>query len=341
MGSKLIVILGITGTQGSSVATTFLKHNAWRIRGITRNPNSEKAKAWTQKGVEIVQADQNGVESMRRAFKGANAIFAVTDYASNYAKVFGDEALQRKAEAAGRSIDEYAADLEQAQGMNIATAAADAEVLTTLEKFVFSTLAAVKTISGGKYTHIYEFDSKANVEKHIRENLPSLGEKMSTVTMGIYQETWKDIPAFAPQKDEQGNFFFVRLKWPGPHQAHPQVIASRDTGAFVEALVLRHPPGTDVLGASEIIDKSDYAALWGRILGVKASAKDVSEEEFASYVPVEIRAMMLDCFKFFMEYGYAGGNPKVKAPVELGIETTTLEDFIKDEDWSSVMKGHE
>ncbi|KAL8768986.1 MAG: hypothetical protein Q9209_004903 [Squamulea sp. 1 TL-2023] len=341
MGAKIIVILGITGTQGSSVATTFFKHNNWRIRGITRNPDSEKAKAWTHKGVEIVQADQNDVELMRRAFKGANAIFAVTDYASNYANVSGDEALQQKAEAAGRSIDEYAADLEQAQGINIATAAADAGVLTTLEKFVFSTLAGVKNISSGKYTHAYEFDSKANVEEYIRENLPSLGEKMSTVIMGIYQETWTDIPAFAPQKDDEGGFFFVRLKWPGPHQDHPQVIASRDTGAFVEALVLHHPPGTHVLGASEIIDKSDYAALWGRVLGVRASVKDVSEEVFASYVPVEIRATMLDLFKFFVEYGYAGGNPMIKTPAELGIQTTTLEEFVRDEDWSSVFKGQE
>ena len=277
---------------------------------------------------------------MKRAFRGANAIFAVTDYASNYTKVSEDDALQKKAKDMGRSVDEYAADLEQAQGITVATAAADAGVLSTLERFVFSTLAGVKTISGGKYTHAYEFDSKASVEKHVREKLPSLSDRMSTVVMGIYQETWNSIPAFAPQKDQDGAFFFVRLKWPGPHQSHPQVIASRDTGAFVEALVLHHPPGTHVLGASEIVHKSDYAALWGRAMGVKAGAKDVSEEVFASYVPAEIRHTMLDIFKFFAEYGYAGENPDVKTPAQLGIKTTPLEEFIRNEDWSTVLEGH-
>ncbi|KAL8718329.1 MAG: hypothetical protein Q9181_008218, partial [Wetmoreana brouardii] len=322
MDTKLIAVLGITGTQGSSVATTFLKHNDWRIRGITRNPDSEKATAWAKKGVEIIQGDQDDVESMKRAFRGANAIFAVTDFASNYTKVSKDDALREKAKAMGRSVDEYAADLEQAQGINIVTAAADADVLSTLERFVFSTLPGVKTISGGKYTHAYEFDSKASVENHVRENLPGLSERMSTVTLGIYQETWNGIPAFAPQKDQDGAFFFVRLNWPGPHQTYPRVIASQDTGAFVEALVLHHPPGTDVLGASEIIHTSDYAALWGRVMGVKAGAKDVSDEVFASYIPEEIREPMLEMAKFFVEYGYAGGNPKVKTPAELGIQTT-------------------
>jgi hypothetical protein len=173
--------------QRPSVATTFLKHNDWRIRGITRNLDSEKAKAWAKKGVEIVQGGQNDVESMKRAFRGANAIFAVTDFASNYTKVSEDDALQKKAKAVGRSVGEYAADLEQAQGINVVTAAADAEVLSTLERFVFSTLAGVKTISGGKYRHAYEFDSKASVENHVRKKLPGLSERMSSVIIGIYQ----------------------------------------------------------------------------------------------------------------------------------------------------------
>ncbi len=164
-----------------------MKHNDWRIRGITRNLDSGKAKAWAKKGVEIVQGGQNDVESMKRAFRGANAIFAVTDFASNYTKVSEDDALQKKAKAVGRSVGECAADLEQAQGINVVTAAADAEVLSTLERFVFSTLAGVKTISGGKYRHAYEFDSKASVENHVRKKLPGLSERMSSVIIGIYQ----------------------------------------------------------------------------------------------------------------------------------------------------------
>ncbi|RYP76878.1 hypothetical protein DL769_003533 [Monosporascus sp. CRB-8-3] len=339
MGKKLIAVLGITGTQGGSVASRFLNHGDWRIRGITRNPGSEKAMAWAGRGVEIVKGDQDDVESLKAAFRGAHAIFAVTDWASNFLRVSEDEILQMKAAAAGRSIGEYASDLELAQGINVANAASDPNIISTLEKFVFSTLTAVKRISGGKYRHAYEFDSKAAVETYIRKELLGLRDRLSTVTMGIYQETWRDIPAFRPHKQQDGTFTYVRLKCPGVHDANPEVVALRDTGAFVAALVLHHPPGTDVLGASEIISKPDYATLWGRTIGVRATVKDVSEEEYVRYVPEELRDTMVDLLKFFAEYGYTGGNARVKTPMELGIETTPLEVYFRGEDWSSVLKG--
>ncbi|KAK8096202.1 nitrogen metabolic regulation nmr [Apiospora kogelbergensis] len=221
----------------------------------------------------------------------------------------------------------------------MAKAASDASVLLTLERFVFSTLAAVQKISGGKYKHAYEFDSKATAEEYMREELPAISDRLSTVTMGIFQETWKDIPAFRPHRKPDGTFEYVRLAVAGSHEANPEVVASKDTGAFVEALILHHPAGTDVLGASEIITKPDYAALWGRTMGVQAAVRDVSEEEYVKYIPEGMETTLLDDLRFFAEYGYAGGNPKVKTPEELGIKTTTLEEFFRGEDWSAVLKG--
>jgi len=131
----------------------------------------------------------------------------------------------------------------------------------------------------------------------------------------------------------------VRLKTPGLYLENPEVVATRDTGKFVEALVLHHPAGTDVLGASGIVTKPDYAALWGRTLGVKATVRDVSEEEYLKYVSEGMESTLVDLVRFFAEYGYAGGNPKVRTPADLGIETTSLEEFFRSEDWSAVLKG--
>lgn len=278
------------------------------------------------------------MESLKTAFKGAHAIFAVTDWAANYARVSEDKALQEEARAAGRSMEEYAGDLEKAQGINVATAASDPGVLSTLERFVFSTLPAVREISRGKYKHAYEFDSKAGAESYIREELPELRARLSTVTMGIFQENMKDISALRPHKQPDGTFEFMRLRAPGSHRETPEVVAALDTGAFVEALVLRHPVGTDVLGASEILTKSDYAALWGRALGVKATVRDASEEEYLKHIPEGLEATIVDDLGFFAEYGYAGGNPNVKTPAELGIKTTSLEEYFRGQDWSAVME---
>lgn len=82
--TKLLVVVGATGNQGGSVVAQFLKTQDYKIRGLTRNTASAKAKALADKGVEVVAADLDDVSSLKKAFEGANAIFAVTDFWGPY-----------------------------------------------------------------------------------------------------------------------------------------------------------------------------------------------------------------------------------------------------------------
>ena len=72
-------------------------------------------------------------------------------------------------------------------------------------------------------------------------------------------------------------------------------------------------------------------------LGVKASAKALTEEELKPLLPEGFEDEMFEWFHFVPEYGYTGGNPKVKTPQELGIKTTPLERFFESEDWSKYL----
>jgi uncharacterized protein YbjT (DUF2867 family) len=67
--SKLLTVVGATGTQGLSLINAALKDGTYKIRGLTRNPNSEKAAALSKRGVEVVKADINDGESLVEAFK--------------------------------------------------------------------------------------------------------------------------------------------------------------------------------------------------------------------------------------------------------------------------------
>ncbi|KAF2755263.1 NAD(P)-binding protein [Pseudovirgaria hyperparasitica] len=328
MSKKIVTVLGLTGKQGSSVANHFLKENRWQVRGITRDPESEKAKAWSARGVEVVRAELDDVASLQSAFKGSNAIFAVTDYVANTYRASSDEGL-KKAKELGKSVKAYAGILEEIQGVNAAKAASHPEVLSTLERYVFSTLPAVTTTSGGKYTHVYEFDSKANVKSYILSKLPQLAQRMSTVMMSNYLENWSDIPALAPQKEKDGSYSFLFPDIPGDHTAHPELWVTQDAGAFVKALVLGHPAGTDVIPATAIISQEDYAALWSRTLGLPAASKIISEAEYAALVPEEIREELMEMVKYVTEFGM--GN--VSTATELNIQTTPLEEFIKAQSW--------
>lgn len=66
---KTIVVTGATGTQGSSIVRVMLETGEWNVRAVTRNPDSEAAKSLVLNGVEVVYAEYDDEDSVRRAFK--------------------------------------------------------------------------------------------------------------------------------------------------------------------------------------------------------------------------------------------------------------------------------
>jgi uncharacterized protein YbjT (DUF2867 family) len=76
--SKLIVILGATGKQGSSAADEFLKDSTYRVRAVTRNPASTTALALAARGAEVVYGELMDVDSLIAAVQGAHIVYGVT-----------------------------------------------------------------------------------------------------------------------------------------------------------------------------------------------------------------------------------------------------------------------
>jgi uncharacterized protein YbjT (DUF2867 family) len=72
--SKLLTVVGGTGSQGLSVINAAVKSGAYKIRALTRNPSSEKAKALIARGVEVVRADINDEQSLIKAFEVRSAL---------------------------------------------------------------------------------------------------------------------------------------------------------------------------------------------------------------------------------------------------------------------------
>jgi uncharacterized protein YbjT (DUF2867 family) len=79
---KLLAVVGATGAQGGSLARAILgdANSAFAVRAITRKIDSDKAKALKKLGAEVVAADLDDVESVKRAFDGAHGAFCVTNY---------------------------------------------------------------------------------------------------------------------------------------------------------------------------------------------------------------------------------------------------------------------
>ena len=131
--SKLVLVTGVTGQQGGAVARALIT-KGHRVRGLTRNVESDAAQAVSALGVDLVVGDFGDADSLAAAVAGVDTVFAMgTPFEAG--------------EAA-----------EVAQGIAIVDAAVGADT----DHFVYTSVA-----SADKNTGIPHFDSKFEVERHL------------------------------------------------------------------------------------------------------------------------------------------------------------------------------
>ncbi len=84
--TKIIAVVGATGAQGGGLVRAILDdpEGGFAARAITRDPSSDKAKALADLGAEVVGADIDDPESLRRAFESAYGAFCVTFYWAHF-----------------------------------------------------------------------------------------------------------------------------------------------------------------------------------------------------------------------------------------------------------------
>ena len=84
--TKIIAVVGSTGAQGGGLVRAILSDvdNGFTARAITRDVNSDKAKELAKQGAEVVAADVDDVESLKRAFQGAYGTYCVTFFWAHY-----------------------------------------------------------------------------------------------------------------------------------------------------------------------------------------------------------------------------------------------------------------
>ncbi|EGP90279.1 uncharacterized protein MYCGRDRAFT_91165 [Zymoseptoria tritici IPO323] len=180
MATKLITIVGITGTQGASVADAYINEPGWKIRGISRDPSKASSKAWTDQGVDMVFADLDDIGSLKTAFSGSNVICGVTDFWQQ----MQDKGNQERAKRTGKTINVISFEAEIQQGRNIVDAAQS--TIVTLDMLVLSVLTDSRKWSGGKITWNYHFESKWRIVEYLQENYPGLHGKSSFFQAACY-----------------------------------------------------------------------------------------------------------------------------------------------------------
>lgn len=99
---KKIVVFGATGAQGGGVVRAILSDpaNEFAVRAVTRNADSEKAKEFAAMGAEVVTADIDDPQSIRKALEGAYGAYFVTFFWSHFSAEKEKEEARHMAEAA-------------------------------------------------------------------------------------------------------------------------------------------------------------------------------------------------------------------------------------------------
>lgn len=156
----LVVVTGATGRQGGAVARHLLA-DGWRVRGVTRSPDSKAARELAGRGVEVVAADMGDLDTMRRACAGAHGVYSVQN-----PMTAGEEG-------------------EAAQGRNVATAAADAGV---------SHLVYGSAGPGRPDTGVAAWDTKLDVAAHAR----GLGLSVTVLRPMAFMELMTDKDLYPP-----------------------------------------------------------------------------------------------------------------------------------------------
>jgi uncharacterized protein YbjT (DUF2867 family) len=131
---RTILITGATGKQGGAIARA-LAGKGFKIRALTRKPESDAAKALAKTGAEIVQGDLDNEASLKKALQGVWGVFSV------------------------QNTWEAGVEKEEEQGKRLAKLAREAGV----EHFVYTSVG-----SANRKTGIPHFENKWRVEETVR-----------------------------------------------------------------------------------------------------------------------------------------------------------------------------
>jgi uncharacterized protein YbjT (DUF2867 family) len=304
--SKILAVFGATGQQGGSVITYVLNDpelsKTYKIRAITRDVNSEKAKQLKEKNVEVVQADVSDRSSLETALTGAHVVFIMT------AAAFGPNG--------------YETEFNQAKTM------ADVAVERGAEYIIFSTLPPVSEITGGKYTKVTPFDAKAAAERYIR----TLPVKSAFYCPGSFIENLNWPIGIMRKKGADGSLILARHD--GPKSKLPLVSAVADTGKFVGA-VLAEPDkyaGKRFDAAEGMYDWEEVCEIISRVMGRKVVYEQVSVEEYASSLPAWAVDAFVEVFSYYEDFGYYGPDTEKSvawAKDNARGKLTSLEEYLR------------
>lgn len=260
MERKIVAVAGATGAQGGGLVRAILADpgGGFAVRALTRDPRTERGEEYARQGAEVVAANLDDVDSLKRAFRGAYAAYCVTFF-----------------------WDHLSPDREKTQARNMAVAAKDAGVKHVVWSTFEDTRRSVPLTDGrmptlqGAYK-VPHFDAKAEADRFFQE----LGLPTTFLLTSFY---WDNLIHFGmgPKRGAGGKLTFTlpmgSKKLPG--------IAAVDIGGCAYGLLKRGPEfvGKTVGVAGEHLTGAQMAGALSKALGQEVAYASVPPEVYRSF----------------------------------------------------------
>jgi uncharacterized protein YbjT (DUF2867 family) len=258
---KIIAVMGATGSQGGGLVRAIQSDPAggFTARAITRDSNSDKAKALKALGAEVVTADIDNVESLKKAFAGAYGVYGVTFFWAHFSP-----------------------EKENQGARNIAAAAKAAGV----QHVIWSTLEDTRTLVPlsdnrmptlqGKYK-VPHFDAKGEVDHEFTD----LGLPVTFLLTSFYWDNMYMFKLGAPSKTPDGSYLMTLPMG----NKRISGIASEDIGACAYGIFKK---GKDLIGkrigiAGEHLTVAQMAEKVSKALGINAKYNEVTPDQFRAF----------------------------------------------------------
>ncbi len=257
---RIIAVVGATGAQGSGLVRAILSdpEHTFAVRALTRNVNSDKAKELAKLGAEVVAADVDNPESLKRAFTGAYGAYCVTFF-----------------------WEHFSTEKEQAHVRAMAQAAKECG----LKHVIWSTLEDTRqwiplsddrmpTLQG-KYK-VPHFDAKGESNQFFSQ----LGVPTTFLLTSFY---WDNFIHFGmgPKKDQSGQY---AITLPMGEKKLPS-IAAEDIGKCAFGIFKNGPEyiGKTVGIAGEHLTGGQMASAFTRVLGKEVQYNPVEPAVYRSF----------------------------------------------------------
>lgn len=257
---KIITVFGATGAQGGGLVRAILQdqNSEFAVRAVTRDSKSEQALELAKLGAEVIVADVDNPESVRKAVEGAYGAFFITFFWHHFSPEKEFEHAKSMAEAA------RAANLKHV-------------IWSTLEdtrKFVPLGDDRMPTLQG-KYK-VPHFDAKGEANKFFSD----LGVPTTYLLTTFY---WDNFIFFGsgPKKGPDGKFYMTfplgDKKLAG--------IAAEDIGKCAYGIFKQ---GEQMIGktvgiAGEHLTVPEMSAALSSALGIEVHYNSVSPETYRGF----------------------------------------------------------